>query len=108
MSDPRPKSPMDEDLEHLERSLHAIVAVARTLARDVDAIDGEHWNEPYAYQSAAAAIAAARNLRRQLESRWLVTPLSDERPTKQRDDDTGNGGQPEWSYPHVIQRGSRR
>ena len=98
MSDPRPKSPMDEDLEHLERHLHSVVAIARTLARDVDAIDGEHWNEPYAYQAAAAALAAARNLRRQLESRWLVTPLSNERPSKEEP----------TSYPHVIQAGGSR
>jgi hypothetical protein len=92
---------MDEDLEHLERHLHSVVAVARTLARDVDAIDGELWHEPYAYQAAAAAIAAARNMRRQLETRWLVTPLDRERP---RDEDDPQS----QSYPHVIDDGGSR
>ena len=74
--------PLDEDLQHLERHLHSIVTVARTLARDVDAIEGQHWHEPYAYQAARAAEAASRNLRRQLEARWMVTPLDPERPPK--------------------------
>jgi hypothetical protein len=71
---------MSEDLEHLEANLHRIISVARTLARDADASTGEHWNEPYAYRAALDAEAAARNIRRQLEARWMVTPLSAERP----------------------------
>ena len=108
MSDPRPMGPMNEDLEHLERHLHAVVMVARTLARDVDAIDGEHWHEPYAYQAAAAAIAAARNLRRQLESRWLVTPLDAERPSNKSDEQEPSSPQAPGSYPRVTRTGVRR
>jgi len=89
---------MNEDLQHLEAELHRIVMIARTLARETDAIAGEHWNEPYAYRACNAAEAATRNLRRELERRWLVTPLDAERPQdlppKTR------------SYPRVTQRGS--
>jgi hypothetical protein len=93
---------MNEDLEHLERNLHALVAVARTLARDADAVSGDRWNEPYAYQSAQAALSAVRNLRRQLETRWLVTPLDRERPS-QEDEPQHQQAYPEsTSCPHVI------
>jgi hypothetical protein len=106
---PRPAKPaeavsmsersMDEDMQHLEAELHRIVAIARMLARSDDAASGEHWHEPYAYRACNAAEAAARNLRRQLESRWLVTPLSNERPM--------DCPPSEPSYPRVTRRGSR-
>jgi len=72
--------PIDEDLQHLEANLYRVIAVARTLARDTDSVQGIHWNEPYAYRAAEDAIKATRNLRRQLETHWLVTPLDPERP----------------------------
>jgi hypothetical protein len=99
---------MSEDLEHLERHLHSVVAIARTLARDADAVDGELWNEPYAYQASRAAISALRNLRRQLESRWLVTPLESERPTKDSDDPEKQLSPDEKVYPRVTSAGVRR
>ena len=80
MDDPTPTGPMDEDLQHLESNLHRLAHIARSLARDVDAVEAQLWNEPYAYRAATAAIKASANLRRQLETRWLVTPLSNERP----------------------------
>ncbi len=100
MAEQMPSSSMDEDLQHLETELHRVVMVARTLARDVDAIDGALWHEPYAYRACLAAEAAARNLRRQLEARWLVTPLSNERPMQETPS--------QESYPRVTRRGSRK
>lgn len=75
-----PQGSMDEDLQHLEEQLHRLINVARMLARDADVSYGEVWNEPYAYRAANAALSARRNLRAQLEARWLVTPLQPERP----------------------------
>ncbi|MEO6115404.1 MAG: hypothetical protein ABIP33_03375 [Pseudolysinimonas sp.] len=105
---PSPTGAMNEDLEHLEANLHRIVSVARTLARDADASTGEHWNEPYAYRAALDAISAARNLRSQLEARWLVTPLDAERPQNlpELNPRTKHArGTKTQSYPHVIQPG---
>ena len=75
-----PQRSMDEDLQHLEEQLHRLIALARQLARDADISWGQPWNEPYAYRAADAALSARRNLRAQLEARWLVTPLGAERP----------------------------
>jgi hypothetical protein len=97
------ESAMDEDMQHLEENLHRLVMICRTLARDADAIDGEHWNEPYAYRAAAAAVAASRNLRRQLETRWLVSPLSNERPEEL----SPISARKPKSYPRVTERGSK-
>jgi hypothetical protein len=80
MTETTPANPMDEDLQYLEENLHRLVSVARMLARDADAIEGRPWNEPYAYRAATAALKASMNLRRQLEARWLVSPLPHERP----------------------------
>ncbi len=79
MDEVTPSNAMDEDIQHLEDNLYRLVNVARTLARDADAPTGQPWNEPYAYRAANAAIKASRNLRSQLETRWLVTPLDTER-----------------------------
>ena len=99
LADAMGDSSMDEDMQHLEEALYRVVMIARTLARDGDAGTGELWHEPYAYRAAATAEAAARNLRRQLETRWLVTPLSNERPKQASPDHE--------SYPRVTRRGSR-
>jgi hypothetical protein len=92
MAEHEPEGPMDQDLQHLEEQLHRLITIARTLSRDADASYGEVWNEPYAYRAANAALSARRNLRRQLEARWLVTPLSPERPDEvQADTPTRRG-----------------
>lgn len=77
-----PQRSMDEDLQHLEEQLHRLSAIVRQLARDADISYGQAWNEPYAYRAADAALSARRNLRAQLEARWLVTPLEAEAPTE--------------------------
>lgn len=105
MGETNPQSPMDEDIQHLEENLHRLAAIARTLARDVDAIDGGLWNEPYAYRAAIAAEKASRNIRRQLESRWLVSPLSDERPSELDGQKSTRRTPKKKSYPHVIPMG---
>lgn len=96
---------MDEDLQHLEENLYRLVSVARTLARDVDASNAETWNEPYAYRTADQAIKASRNLRRQLETRWLVSPLSNEREEVQDAIQSTRRTPKKKSYPHVISMG---
>ena len=105
MGDTTPTSPMDQDLQHLEESVHRLAAIARTLARDVDAIDAGLWNEPYAYRAAIGAEKASRNLRRQLESRWLVSPLSQERPQELDTEKSTRRTPKKKSYPHVIPTG---
>ena len=103
MDEVTPVNPMDEDLQHLETNLHRLAHIARTLARDVDAIESQLWNEPYAYRAALDAVRASVNLRSQLEKRWLVTPLSDERP----DDLSPRTSSKNRSYPRVTERGPR-
>ena len=105
MAETTPSNPMDEDMQHLEENLHRLAAVARTLARDVDAIDAQLWNEPYAYRAALAAIKASRNLRAQLETRWLVTPLDEERPVELEQEPVPRRNPKNKSYPQVISMG---
>jgi len=87
MGETNPQSPMDEDIQHLEESVHRLAAIARTLARDVDAIEAGLWNEPY------------------LESRWLVSPLSNERPSELDANQSTRRTPKKKSYPHVIPMG---
>jgi len=105
MTETTPSNPMDEDMQHLEENLHRLAAIARTLARDVDAIDAHLWNEPYAYRAALAAIKASRNLRAQLENRWLITPLDEERPAELDAEPVPRKQRKKRSYPHVIPMG---
>ncbi len=105
MADTTPSNPMDEDMQHLEDNLYRLVSVARTLARDADAIEARPWNEPYAYRAADQAIKASANLRRQLETRWLVTPLQEERPIELEKEPVPRRNPKAKSYPHVIPMG---
>jgi hypothetical protein len=92
---------MDEDLQHLEECLYRLVNIARTLARDADTIEPRPWNEPYAYRAANTAIKASANLRAQLETRRLVSPLDAERPEELSPVSPPS----KKSYPHVIPMG---
>lgn len=105
MSETTPSNPMDDDLQHLEENLYRLVGVARMLARDADAIEAGPWNEPYAYRAADQAIKASRNLRAQLEARWLVTPLQTERPEELDGKKSTRSSPTKKSYPHVIPTG---